>query len=104
MDKYCKLCKEPLPPFALHFSNTVAIEEGYCSYFCLVSALGDEKALKVVQKYPEKMRTRKQKGQSPQGEYLDIGRKYPNRENSPDSGKKQASQIDSKGLSQEEEG
>lgn len=64
MDKHCKLCKEPLPPFALHFSNTVAIEEGYCSYFCMLSALEEEKALKVLQKYPEKMRIRKQEGRS----------------------------------------
>lgn len=104
MDKHCKLCKEPLPPFALHFSNTAAIEEGYCCYFCMLSALGEEKALSVLQKYPEKMRTRKQERRSPQGEYLGMGRNHLNKAIPPDSGKKQGSHFDSERRSQEGEG
>jgi len=50
-DQRCKLCEEPYPPFALHFSNRAAIEAGYCSYFCMLSDLGKEKALKALQKY-----------------------------------------------------
>jgi hypothetical protein len=54
MNKKCRHCKEPLPPYALHFSNETAIEIGYCCYFCMSSALGEEKALKALQKYQEK--------------------------------------------------
>jgi len=64
MNKHCKHCKEPLPPFALHFSNTIAIDKGYCSYFCMLSALGEEKALKVLQKYHKKPPERSQEGRS----------------------------------------
>lgn len=42
--KKCRLCKEPIPKIALAFSNSVAIEEGYCCWMCMISHLGDEKA------------------------------------------------------------
>jgi len=64
MNKHCRHCKEPLPPFALHFSNRVAIDKGYCSYFCLSSALGKEKALRVLQKCQGETHERTQDGRS----------------------------------------
>ena len=46
MNDICKLCSEPLPKLALHFSNKVAIELGYCCFMCMRSDLGDDKAFK----------------------------------------------------------
>jgi len=50
MNETCKLCKEPLPSKALHFSNEVAIAHGYCSWMCMISDLGEKKAMAVLQK------------------------------------------------------
>lgn len=47
-DKHCKLCQEPLPKLALHFSNQIAIEFGYCSWMCMNSDLGEEKAYAIL--------------------------------------------------------
>jgi len=67
MNKHCKHCKESLPPFALHFSNEAAIKKGYCCYFCMLSALGEEKALKVLQECHKKSQERSQERRSPTG-------------------------------------
>jgi hypothetical protein len=67
MNKHCKHCKEPLPPFVLHFSNEAAVDRGYCSWFCMLSALGEEKALKALQKYQEKTHENVQDGRSQSG-------------------------------------
>jgi len=47
----CKNCKRKVPERALHFSNQVAIKEGYCWIGCMMADLGKEKALKGLQKY-----------------------------------------------------
>ena len=47
LDKKCLLCQEPLPRAALAFSNTMAISLSYCSFMCMVGALGD-KAYQVL--------------------------------------------------------
>jgi len=49
MDETCKLCKEPLPSKALHFSNEVAIAHGYCSWMCMNADLGNDKAMAILQ-------------------------------------------------------
>lgn len=67
MNKHCKHCKESLPPFTLQFSNEAAVALGYCSWFCLLSALGEEKALRAVQKYREKTHERPQERRSQGG-------------------------------------
>ena len=86
MNRHCKHCKEPLPPYALHFSNEAAIAKGYCCYFCMVSTLGEEKGLKVLQKYQQKTREIDSQARSPGGEYLRMDKKQPNRGNSGNSG------------------
>ena len=48
MSDKCKLCTEPLPLKALHFSNELAIEHGYCCWICLSMDLGHEKALTIL--------------------------------------------------------
>jgi len=47
-DRHCKLCEEPLPQLALAFSNSVAIEHGWCCWICMLSDLGNEKAYQVL--------------------------------------------------------
>lgn len=47
-DRHCKLCKKPLPKLALAFSNSAAIEEGYCCWMCMISHLGDKKAYSIL--------------------------------------------------------
>ena len=86
MNEHCRHCKEPLPTYALHFSNEAGIANGYCSYFFLLSELGDEKALKVVQKYLKKTHEIGSTGRPQRGEYSDIGKRKPNRGNSGKSG------------------
>jgi len=46
MNDICKFCSEPLPKLALHFSNRIAIELGYCCFMCMRSDLGDDEAYK----------------------------------------------------------
>ncbi|MBA7641121.1 hypothetical protein ES703_48794 [subsurface metagenome] len=46
MSDICKLCSEPLTKLALHFSNRIAIELGYCCFMCMRADLGDDKAFK----------------------------------------------------------
>lgn len=48
--RHCKLCREPLPQIALAFSNSTAIEQGYCCWMCCLSDLGTEKAYAVLEK------------------------------------------------------
>jgi len=49
LNSTCKLCEEPLPVKALHFSNEIAITHGYCCYMCMLGDLGNEKALAILQ-------------------------------------------------------
>lgn len=44
----CILCEEPIPKIALAFSNSVAIEAGYCCWMCALSQLGTEKAYALL--------------------------------------------------------
>ena len=48
MNDICKLCKEPLPVKALHFSNEIAIAHGYCCWMCMLSNLGFIKAHTIL--------------------------------------------------------
>jgi len=50
MGESCKLCGKPLPLRALYFSNEIAIAHGYCSWTCIISDLGEKKAMIVLQK------------------------------------------------------
>jgi len=50
----CKFCEEPLPRAALHFSNRIAIENGYCCWLCMRPHLGDERAYKLLANGPKK--------------------------------------------------
>ena len=52
-DKICKLCGEPLPKLALHFSNRLAIEKGFCSWICLSMKIGHTKALALIKEGKE---------------------------------------------------
>lgn len=61
MNNTCKLCKEPLPLKALHFSNEIAIAHGYCSWMCMVGDLGNEKALAILQENSGKPRREERK-------------------------------------------
>ena len=63
-NKLCRLCKEPLPRIALAFSNKTAIAGGWCSWMCMSSDLGSEKAYQVLsdktkQNMHERMRERR---------------------------------------------
>ena len=49
IDKKCKGCGEPVPKLALAFSNTAAIEHGYCCWMCCLSHLGSEKAYRILE-------------------------------------------------------
>lgn len=88
MNSNCKHCQEPLPPYALHWSNTVSIAIGYCSFFCLSSALGEERALKALQKYQKETHVIDSKARSLQGEYSGMDKKHFNRGNPGNSGKR----------------
>lgn len=48
MKETCKLCTEPLPIKAIHFSNLLAINNGYCSWMYMISDLGDKKAMAIL--------------------------------------------------------
>lgn len=50
MSENCKACKKPLSRKALHLSNNVAIENGYCSWMCMIGDLGEKKAMSILQK------------------------------------------------------
>ena len=49
LSKKCKGCKEPIPKLALAFSNTAAIEHGYCCWMCCLSHLGSDKAYRILE-------------------------------------------------------
>ena len=49
-NKHCRFCKEPVPRIALAFSNTVAIEQGYCCWICILGDLGPEKGYRILEK------------------------------------------------------
>jgi len=51
----CKNCGRKVSEKALHFSNQVAIKEGYCWIGCMIKDLGKEKALKTLQKHLNKV-------------------------------------------------
>ena len=59
-DKLCKLCQEPLPKIALAFSNSVAIEHGYCCWMCCLSDLGTEKAYAILEDKAKENRQERQ--------------------------------------------
>ncbi|MBA7535163.1 hypothetical protein ES705_27416 [subsurface metagenome] len=58
-DKRCKLCEEPLPFYALHFSNKKAISLGYCSFICMLGALGDKAYIMLTAKNRENQEKRR---------------------------------------------
>ena len=86
MNKNCKHCKEPLPLYALHFSNEAAIAKGYCCYFCMVSIMGETKALRTLQRYLKKRVDKPQEARSQGSEYVRMDENQPNRGNSGNSG------------------
>ena len=47
----CKHCGKEPSGKALHFSNQIAVKEGYCWIGCMMADMGKEKALKCLQKY-----------------------------------------------------
>ena len=49
MIETCKLCTEPIPVKALHFSNEIAIAHGYCSWMCMIGDLGEKRAMILLQ-------------------------------------------------------
>ena len=49
-DRHCKLCKELIPKVALYAMNILAIEHGYCSWFCLSMKEGHKKAMAIIEK------------------------------------------------------
>ena len=55
-DTVCRLCGEKLPIKCLHFSNELAVKHGYCSWMCLSSDLGNEKALELLNEEGKKGR------------------------------------------------
>lgn len=64
-NRHCKLCEEPLPQLALHFSNQIAIEFGYCSWMCMNSDLGEEKAYAILgNRSKQNRQERSQEGQT----------------------------------------
>ena len=87
MNNNCKHCKEPLPVRALHFSNETAIAKGYCCYFCMVSVMGETKALRALQRYLKKRVDKPQEARSQGGEYVGMDKNQHNRGNSGNSGK-----------------
>jgi len=54
MSEVCKLCGEKMPIKTLQFSNTIAVALGYCCFMCMVSDLGEKKALAVLNKEARK--------------------------------------------------
>ncbi len=48
-NKLCRLCREPVPKLALAFSNSAAIEHGYCCWMCCLGDLGTEKAYRILE-------------------------------------------------------
>jgi len=55
----CKNCGKEPSGRALHFSNQIAIKEGYCWIGCMMKKLGKEEALKIVQKHLKIVQKRK---------------------------------------------
>lgn len=50
----CKNCGKKFSGKALHFSNQIAIKEGYCWIGCMIRDLGAEKAFNILQKHKMK--------------------------------------------------
>ncbi len=48
-DKLCRLCQESIPKIALGFSNQAAIENHHCSWICMLSHLGSDKAYRILE-------------------------------------------------------
>jgi len=44
----CKYCKKPLSEKSLYFSDETAIENGYCSWFCMKVDLGFEQTIRIM--------------------------------------------------------
>lgn len=47
--KKCRLCKEAIPKLALGFSNQAAIKAGWCSWVCMLSAIGTDRAYAILE-------------------------------------------------------
>lgn len=58
-DDLCKLCEEPLPKLALGFANSVAIEQGYCCWICMLGDLKAEKAYSLLDKKVKELREKR---------------------------------------------
>jgi len=52
-DKKCKLCEEPLPQVAIYDLNKIAIQEGYCSWSCLVADMNSTTIAALIKKERE---------------------------------------------------
>jgi len=50
----CKSCGKKLSEKAFHFSNQVAIKEGYCWIGCMTKDLGADEAFSILQKHKAK--------------------------------------------------
>lgn len=50
-NRRCKLCKEPVPCAAIYALNKVAIEAGFCSWYCCVLKVGNVKSRDMVKEY-----------------------------------------------------
>jgi len=58
LDKKCRLCKEPIPRQALYALNILAIEQGYCSWSCLVSGMNSTTIAALIKRERERMARR----------------------------------------------
>lgn len=47
--KKCRGCGEPVPKLALAFSNSVAIEHGWCCWMCCISDIGTDRAYAILE-------------------------------------------------------
>lgn len=45
----CRLCKESVPKVALSFSNQASIACGWCSWICMLSDLGNDRAYAILE-------------------------------------------------------
>ena len=53
-DKKCKLCEESVPQITIYQLNKIAIQEGYCSWSCLVSSMDSTTITALIKQEREK--------------------------------------------------
>ena len=53
LDKYCKLCEEPLPQVVIYALNKLALKQGYCSWSCLVSGMNSASIAALIKRERE---------------------------------------------------